>query len=84
MRSAVRRLGNSTGVIIPKSLLAEVGVAAGDVVEMTLDDGRIILKPVARQTRAGWAEASQAIAEAEDDALVWPEFGNSDDDTLVW
>ncbi len=84
MRAAVRKLGNSSGVIIPKSLLAEAGVAVGDAVEITLDEGCIVLAPVQRRARAGWAEASKNLAEADDDALVWPEFGNADDETLSW
>jgi antitoxin MazE len=82
MRAAVRRLGNSSGVIIPKPLLAEVGLAAGDAVDVTLEEGRIVLVPLRRQPRAGWAEASRAIAQAGDDALVWPEFGNAGDEDL--
>jgi antitoxin MazE len=84
MRAAVRKLGNSSGVIIPKSLLSEIGVGVGDTVDMTLEAGRIVLIPVKRRARAGWTEASQSIAEAQDDALVWPEFGNIDDETLIW
>lgn len=84
MRAAVRKLGNSSGVIIPKSLLRDLGVADGDPVEMTLEAGRILLIPIKRRARSGWAEASQRIAEAHDDALVWPEFGNAEDETLVW
>jgi antitoxin MazE len=84
MRAAVRKLGNSSGVIIPKSLLRDLGVAVGDPVEMTLEAGRIVLIPIRRRARAGWAEASQSIAGACDDALVWPEFGNADDETLIW
>jgi antitoxin MazE len=84
MRAAVRKFGNSAGVIIPKSILAELGVAAGDAVDMTLEEGRIVVAPVKRVTRDGWAEASRAIAEAGDDAPVWPEFGNRGDDDLVW
>ena len=76
MRAAVRKLGNSSGVIIPKALLAEAGVAIGDAIDMKLEEGRIVLSPVQRRTRAGWAEASTRLAEAGDDALVWPEFGN--------
>jgi len=34
--------------------------------------------------RTGWAEASKALAAAEDDALVWPEFANIDDENLDW
>jgi antitoxin MazE len=84
MRAAVRKLGNSSGVIIPKSLLSEIGVGVGDTVDMTFEAGRIVLIPVKRRARAGWTEASQSIAEPQDDALVWPEFGNIDDETLIW
>jgi antitoxin MazE len=84
VRAAVRKLGNSSGVIIPKSLLRDLGVADGDPVEMTLEAGRILLVPIKRRARSGWAEASQRIAEVHDDALVWPEFGNAEDETLVW
>ncbi len=84
MRAAVRKLGNSSGVIIPKALLAEAGVAVGDSVEMTLDEGRIVLVPVKRRARSGWAEASKTVAECGDDTLVWPEFANADDEALTW
>jgi antitoxin MazE len=84
MRAAVRKLGNSSGVIIPKSLLRDLGMAEGDPVEMTLEAGRIVLVPIKRRARAGWAEASRNIAQARDDALVWPEFANAEDETLIW
>jgi antitoxin MazE len=84
MRAAIRKMGNSSGVIIPKPLLGEMGVEAGDQVEMTLTEGRIILAPIERVSREGWAEAAKAIADAGDDQLVWPEFANADDETLTW
>jgi antitoxin MazE len=84
MRAIVRKLGNSSGVIIPKPLLAEIGVEVGDAFDVMLEEGRIVLAPVNRHPRAGWAKASQEIAQAGDDALVWPEFGNVGDDELVW
>ncbi len=37
-----------------------------------------------RKPRVGWADASKKIAEAGDDALVWPEFPNADDNDLHW
>ena len=80
----MRKVGNSMEVIIPKSLLRDLGVAVGDPVEMTLEAGRIVLVPTKRHARAGWTEASQTIAEARDDSLVWPEFGNVEDETLIW
>ena len=84
MRVSVRKLGNSSGVLIPKALLAEIGVGAGDAVDMTLEEGRIVLAPVRRRPREGWAEASQALAAGGDDDLVWPEFGNAEDGRLTW
>lgn len=84
MRAAIRKLGNSSGVIIPKAMLDAAGVAVGDAVDMTLVEGRIVLAPVARRARSGWAEASKGLAKAGDDALVWPEFGNADDAALDW
>jgi antitoxin MazE len=84
MRAAVRKLGNSSGVIIPKSLLRDLGMAEGDPVEMTLEAGRIVLVPIKRRARSVWAEASRNIAEARDDVLVWPEFANAEDENLIW
>jgi antitoxin MazE len=84
MRAAVRKMGNSSGVIIPKPLLGQVGLQTGDDVELTLEGGKIVLAPVKAYPRQGWAEASQAVAEAGDDQLAWPEFGNEDDESWTW
>jgi antitoxin MazE len=84
MRAAIRKLGNSSAVRIPKSMLAKIGVAAGDMVELSLEEGRVMITPVKRRPHEGWAEASRAIAEAGDDGLVWPEFGDIGDDELTW
>ena len=84
MRVALRKMGNSSGVIIPKPLLGEIGVEAGDDLDLTIADGAITLTPIRGAARAGWAEASRAIAEADDDALVWPEFANAGDALLRW
>jgi antitoxin MazE len=84
MRAAVRKMGNSSGVIIPKPLLGQVGLRAGDDVELTLEGDKIVLAPIRQHPRAGWAEAAKAIAKAGEDGLVWPEFGNEDDDNWTW
>ena len=84
VRAAIRKLGNSSGVIIPKSMLAEIGIVAGDMVDLSLEQGRIAITPVKRRPREGWAEAFRELAEAGDDALVWPDFGNDEDAELTW
>lgn len=84
MRVALRKLGNSSGVIIPKPLLDEMGIGVGDAIEMTCEQGRLLLAPLPRAVRADWAAASKALADADDDALAWPEFGNVGDPDLSW
>jgi antitoxin MazE len=51
---------------------------------MTFENGRIVLAPVKKKARAGWAEASKSLAQSGDDALVWPEFANSEDEAIEW
>ena len=84
MRAPVRKMGNSSGVILPKPILTQLGVEAGDDLDLSLDEGRIMLVPAKRHPRAGWADAAKRIAEAGDDALVWPGFGNASDADLKW
>jgi antitoxin MazE len=79
MRVALRKMGNSSGVIIPKPLLAQIGAQAGGDVDIAVEKDRIVIQAIKGGPRERWAEASQAIAEAGDDVLVWPEFGNDDD-----
>lgn len=84
MKTAIRKMGNSQGVIIPKPLLAEIGAAANDQVDMKVEEGRIVIAPVKDDPRAGWAEDSKRLAEAGEGGLVWPEFPNKDDENLEW
>lgn len=84
MRAPIRKLGNSSGVIIPKPILSQIGVEAGDDLDLSLDEDRIVLAPVKRNPREGWADAAKRLAEAGDDAPVWPEFGNAGDTELKW
>ena len=82
MKVAIRRLGNSQGVIIPKPILAQVGLV-GEA-EMRVEKGAIVLEKPAVAPRAGWAEASERLASKGDDALVWPEFANESDKEIKW
>ena len=82
MKIAIRRMGNSQGVIIPKPVLAQVGLT--DEAEMVVEKGAIVLRKPADRPREGWAEASKRIAQAGDDAPAWPEFANKGDKDLRW
>jgi antitoxin MazE len=82
LQVSIRRIGNSQGVVIPKPILAQLGL--NGEAEMTIEGGALVLRPPARLARAGWAEAAKKIAEAGDDALVMGEFGNEADKDLRW
>jgi antitoxin MazE len=82
MRASLQRIGNSQGIIIPKPLLAQVGLA-GEI-EMSVEDDAIVIRKLRPAVRSGWAEASKAIAAKGDDVLVWPEFANAGDADLTW
>jgi antitoxin MazE len=84
MRSAVRKMGNSSGVIIPKPLLAAIGAKAGDSVEVTAANGQLVIVPVRSHARSGWADDARAIAQAADDRLIWADFPTEDDATWTW
>ena len=82
MKAAIRKMGNSQGVLIPKPVLAQVGLE-GEAV-MTIEDRALVLRPVRRSPREGWAQASQRLADLGDDAQVWPAFRNAEDEQLKW
>jgi antitoxin MazE len=84
VKTAIRRMGNSQGVIIPKPLLAEIGAKAGDPVDMKVERGKLVMSPTKRKPREGWAEASKALAAAGQGGLVWPEFDNEADKDWTW
>ncbi len=84
MRIALRKMGNSSGVIIPKPFLTEIGARSGDDVDMAVEHGRIIIATLPRHAREGWADASHIVAEAEEKDAAWLDFANEDDKTLAW
>jgi antitoxin MazE len=78
MKAAILRIGNSQGVILPKPLLAQVGLS-GNEIEMTVERGAIVIRKPQERVRDGWAEAAKHLADEHDDGLVWPEFSNEGD-----
>ncbi len=77
-----REPGCSQGVLIPKPILAQVGLEGK--ADLQVRDGVIEIRPVNRNPREGWAEDAKRLADEGQDALVWPEFANEDDKDLAW
>lgn len=84
MKAAIRRMGNSAAILLPKPVLAHLHVSAGDVLDLDLQEGRVVLSPAQRHPREGWAEAAKALADAGEGQLEWPEFENADVQDWAW
>ena len=82
MEVAIRKMGNSQGVLIPKPILAQLGLEGR--ADLQVRDGVIEIRAIRRNPREGWAEDARRLAGQGGDALVWPEVANEGDDALVW
>ena len=82
MEVAIRSIGNSKGVVLPKPLLAQAGLDDQAIAEITVEGGAIILRKPTKPVRVGWAQAAQALAAQGGDELLMGEFGNADDAEL--
>lgn len=67
MRSTIRKIGNSRGVLIPAALLAECGIS--DQINLRVEGKCIVIEPL-REAREGWFPTPRS----EEDVDVWAEF----------
>jgi antitoxin MazE len=85
MQTALRKMGNSTGIILPRAILGQIGVAMGTAMDLRVEDGRLIVTPVRTARRDGWAvAAAEVAAHVDSEAAGWQAFGNEDDPALTW
>lgn len=67
MRSVIRRLGNSQGVFIPRSVLDEAGLAIDSPIEITVDGAAIVLRKLPIHPREGWAADAALVTDDVED-----------------
>lgn len=86
MLSALRKMGNSTGLIVPKALLREAGLASGAVLELVVQNGGILALPVETDPRAGWAEDAALVAAdpITTEEREWRDAELTDDAEWTW
>lgn len=67
MQTALRKMGNSTGLVVPKAMLAQLGLTSGARMNLSIEDGRIVASAAETDPRAGWEEAAARIGLTEED-----------------
>jgi antitoxin MazE len=67
MEVSVIKIGNSKGIRLSKTLLDKYNIK--DTVEVILEKGQIVIKPLSRP-RKGWEKAFKKMAENGDDRLL--------------
>jgi len=78
MRTSLRKIGNSRGIIIPAALLAAAEI--GDEVELRQEAGRLVIESV-KAPRAGWFDGYNA----EEDEDFWADLPFDEGiDEWVW
>lgn len=46
MKTTIRKIGNSEGIIIPKEILERMGLRAGNNIDLSEEAGKLVLKPL--------------------------------------
>jgi antitoxin MazE len=68
METAIIQIGNSKGLRLSKTILEKYNIK--DKVEMILEKGRIILKPI-DSPRKNWEKAFKEMSKNNDDTLLF-------------
>jgi antitoxin MazE len=67
MKTRLVRIGNSRGVRLPKTIIAQAGLT--DEVELGVRDGAVIIAR-ATSARSGWADAARQMRQRGEDRLL--------------
>jgi len=77
MKSTVRSIGNSKGIIIPQNFLKECFIE--DDVTIEVIDKHIVISAPNDAKRKNWEHAFKTMAENGDDQLLIPDVFNDED-----
>jgi len=68
MEVPIRKMGNSQCILIPKPILAQLGLEG--TADLQVRDGVIEIRPVRKNPREGSPDDARRVTEQGDDALV--------------
>lgn len=56
METKIRKIGNSTGILLGKHILAQTGLAEEELVNLTVLGNKIVIEKIEKVPRRGWEE----------------------------
>ena len=68
VKTNIVKIGNSHGIRIPKLLLEQIGLMGQ--VEVEAQSHQLVVRPIVKTIREGWAEKFQEMAASGDDTLL--------------
>lgn len=77
MLSRITKIGTSVGIIIPRYIASEGGFSKGSPVSIEYSDNKITISAI-RTPRQGWAEAFSEYVKNGEDAMLLPDFLDSE------
>lgn len=82
LQSTLRKMGNSTGLILPKAILDQLGLASGTKVDLRVVNGEVIARPAKRKVRDGWEEDAKRVGATgfTEEERDWLEFDDPIED----
>ena len=80
MLISVVPIGNSRGIRIPKSILKQLDIK--ETVELEVHEREILIKPVDKKPREGWASEFALMHENGDDILIIDSM--EEEDNFQW
>ena len=68
MLVSVVPIGNSKGIRLPKTILEQLNIS--DMLDLEIENQRIVLSPITKNPRNGWREAFTVMHDEQQDSLV--------------
>ncbi|MDP9048600.1 MAG: AbrB/MazE/SpoVT family DNA-binding domain-containing protein [Bacteroidota bacterium] len=81
MKSTIRNIGNSKGIILPQSFLKECFIE--DEVDIEVKENHIIISAPETVKRKGWEQSFKEMAKNGDDQLLIPDVFD-DENVTDW
>lgn len=83
MTTKLRKIGNSSGIILSKRILDELDIEAKDKLELVVEDGKILIQKMT-EPRENWKEQFLSAGSLEDHENAMTFSNQFDEEEWTW